>query len=209
MSLIWRAVSKQERAHEVRQRLIPLIKDIRKRFALRDIAILTRGNEEVEEITQWLLQEGIYASSERSSDIKNNPLIGELMSLLGFLYSPVDNNAFAQFCLGELMPRATGIDPQALRDFLFDCARRAKQTKEMYFYKEFRDAFPQEWEDFFEDFFRQVGVYPLYELTAGIIKRFGCEKYFPQYQGFLMHLLELVKMQEAESCDLSSFLGLL
>ncbi len=196
---------KQERAAQVRQELIPLIKDIRQRFALRDVAILTRGNDEVEEITQWLLQEGIDASSERSSDIKNNPLIGELISLLAFLYSPVDNNAFAQFCLGSLMPKATGIEPQVLRDFLFDCAR-LKHTQEMYFYKYFRDAFPQVWEAFFEDFFRQVGVYPLYELTAGIVQRFGCEKYFPHYQGFFMHLLELVKMQEVESCDLSHFL---
>ena len=114
---------KQERVDDARQRLIPLIKDLRRRFALKDIAILTRGNEELEEITQWLLQDGIYASSERSSDIKNNPLIGELMSLLSFLYSPVDNNAFAQFCLGELMPKATGIEPQVLRDFLFGCAQ--------------------------------------------------------------------------------------
>lgn len=197
---------KQEREDEVRQRLIPLIKDLQGRFALKDIAILTRGNQELEEITQWLLQEGIYVFSDRSSDIKNNPLINELMSLLGFLYSPVDNNAFAQFCLGELMPRATGIDPQSLRDFLFDCARRSKLTKEMFFYKEFRNAFPVVWADFFEDFFRQVGVYPLYELTVGIIKRFGCEEYFPHYQGFFMHLLELVKMQEAQRCDLSSFL---
>jgi len=196
---------KQERAVQVRQMLIALIKDICQRFALRDVAILTRGNDEVEEITQWLLQEGIYASSERSSDIKNNPLMAELISLLAFLHSPVDNNAFAQFCLGELMTKATGIGPQILRDFLFDCGR-LKHTKEVCFYKEFRDAFPQAWETFFEDFFRQVGVYPLYELTAGIIARFGCEKYFPHYQGFFMHLLELVKMQETESCDLSSFL---
>ncbi len=196
---------KQERSSQVRQKLMPLIKDICQRFALRDVAILTRGNDEVEEITQWLLQEGIYASSERSSDIKNNPLIGELMSLLAFLYSPVDNNAFAQFCLGGLMPRATGITPEVLRDFLFGCAR-LKHVKEMYFYKEFRGAFPQAWEAFFEDLLAQAGVYPLYELTAGIIQRFGCEKHFPEYQGFLMHLLELVKMQEKESCDLSSFL---
>ena len=175
-------------------------------FRSKDIAILTRGNDEVEEITQWLLQEGIYASSERSSDIKNNPLIGELMSLLAFLHSPVDNNAFAQFCLGRLMPKTTGIGPQVLRDFLFDCARRSKQTKEAYFYKHFRETFPQAWEDFFEDFFLRVGVYPLYELMAGIIQRFGCERHFPHYQGFFMHLLELVKMQEVENCDLSSFL---
>ena len=197
---------KDQRDFEVRQKLIPLIKDLQGRFALKDIAILTRGNRELEEITLWLLQEGIYASSERNSDIKNNPLACELMSLLAFLDSPIDNNAFVQFCLGDLMPKATGIDPQILRDFLFECAGRAKQTKEVYFYQEFRKGFPQVWEDFFEDIYRQVGVSPLYELIAGIIERFGCEKHFPQYQGFLMHLLELVKRQETESCDLSHFL---
>jgi ATP-dependent exoDNAse (exonuclease V) beta subunit len=196
---------KQERAVDMRQRLIPLIKDLLKRFALKDIAILTRGNEELEEITQWLLQEGIYASSERSSDIKANPLIGQIMDLLTFLFSPVDNNAFVQFCLGELMPKATGIGPAALHDFLFDCARR-RQSEEIYFYKEFQRAFPQAWEEFFEDFVRQAGVYPLYDLIAGILRCFGCEKHFPQYQGFLMHLLELVKRQETEHCDLAAFL---
>jgi len=197
---------KQERALELRQKLVPLIGDICQRFALRDVAVLTRGNDEVEEITQWFLQEGINASSERSNDIKNNPLIGEIMGMLGFLYSPDDNNAFAGVCLGELLPRATGLESQALRDFLFDCAQHSKRSNEAYFYKYFREAFPQVWEEFFEDFFRQVGVCPLYELTAGIIKRFGCEKHFPHYQGYLMHLLELIKMQEAQSCDLSFFL---
>jgi hypothetical protein len=37
---------------------------------------------------------------------------------------------------------------------------------------------------FFEEFLVQVGVCPLYELTAGIIERFGCEKHFPQLSGF-------------------------
>ena len=151
---------KQQRALELRQKLVPLIGELRGRFALKDIAILTRGNQELEDITQWLLQEGIYASSERSSDIKNNPLIAELMDLLAFLYSPVDNNAFAQFCLGELCPKATGIGPQVLRDFLFDCARRSTRTQEIYFYKQFREAFPQIWVHFFEDFFAHAGVYP-------------------------------------------------
>ena len=158
--------------------LIPLVQDLRGRFALKDIAILTRGNQELEEITQWLLKEGIYASSERSSDIKNNPLIGELMELLAFLYSPVDNNAFAQFCLGELLALATGLEPQVLRDFLFDCARREKQMKEIYFYKLFRETFPYIWENHFADLLDQVGICPLYELIVGIIKRFDVEKLF-------------------------------
>jgi len=202
---------KQERALQVRQDLIPLIQNLRGRFALKDIAILTRGNDELEEITQWLLQEGIYASSDRSSDIKNNPLVSEIMNFLAFLNSPVDNNAFAQFCLGELLPKAAGIDPKVLRDFLFECVRgnslcHSRESGNLIFYKKFQEAFPKVWEDFFKDFILRAGVYPLYELTTGIIHRFSCEKHFPQYQGFMMHLLELIKAQETESCDLSSFL---
>ena len=183
---------KLERSHELRQKLIALVRELQGRFALKDIAILTRGNQEVEEITQWLLQERIYVSSDRSSDIKNNPLIGELINLLTFISSPIDNNAFAQFCLGELMPKASGLGTQVLRKFLFDCAQ-LKKSQEMYYYKFFKETFPQVWKTYFEDFLYQAGVYPLYELTAGIIKRYGREEHFSHYQGFFMHLLELIK----------------
>ena len=196
---------KEERSLQIREKLIPLIKELRGRFALKDIAILARGNKEVEEITQWLLEEGVDVSSERSSDIKNNSLINELISLLAFLYSPVDNNAFAQFCLGELISKATGLDSALLRDFLFNCAR-LKDAKEVSFYKEFQKVYPDIWGEYFNDFFLHAGVYPLYELISGIIQRFRCELYFPQYQGFVMHLLELVKKLEKESCDLFAFL---
>ncbi|MBF0512001.1 MAG: UvrD-helicase domain-containing protein [Candidatus Omnitrophica bacterium] len=205
---------KEERFAQARERLTALIGDLRQRFALKEIAILTRGNRELEEITQWLLEEGVAACSERSSDVKNNPLINELVSFLMFLYSPVNNNAFAEFCLGQLMPKATGISTEALRDFLFTYAQKSRSQKKGLvpeetsecLYQYFRDCFPQVWEDYFEDFFEQVGVYPLYELTASIIQRFGCQDHFPQYQGFLMHLLELIKIREKEGCDLASFL---
>ncbi|MDE2028413.1 MAG: UvrD-helicase domain-containing protein, partial [Candidatus Omnitrophica bacterium] len=197
--------TKQERGDEVRQKLTALIKDITRRFALRDIALLTRGNDEVEEVTQWLLQEGIGASSERSSDIKNNALVNELLNLLIFLHAPADNNAFAQVCLGLMLPRAAGLKPQVLQDFLFACARGSSGNRQVAFYKRFREVFPEIWQDLFEKFFRQAGVSPLYELTAGIIRRFRCEECFPQNQAFFMHFLELIKKQEKNGCDLSSF----
>jgi ATP-dependent helicase/nuclease subunit A len=198
---------KKQRLADSRQRVMLLIADLRSRFALKDIAVLTRGNQEVEEVTQWLLEEGVGVSSERSSDIKGNPLIGELMSLLSFLDSPADNDAFAQVCLGEMFPAATGLSPQALRDFLFECARHSRLSKEIYFYEEFRKDFPQVWQDFFEDFLLRAGRCPLYELACGLIGRLGCERHFPGYQGFIMHFLELIKKHEAESCDLPSFLA--
>ncbi len=195
-----------ERNIEARERLMALIAELTQRFKLQDIAILTRGNDQVQEITQWLLHEGIQAQSERSSDIKHNTLIQELIALLTFLNSPIDNNAFAQFCLGELMPTATGLPAEELRAFLFDAARRAKQERDIYFYRLFRERYPLVWADFFEDAYRRVGVFPLYELMVGIIARFECERHFAHYQGFVMHLLQLIKTREEESCDLASFL---
>jgi len=198
--------TKAEYTQDAKERLITLLRGLSARFSLQDIAILTRGNDELEEITQWLLQEGIAAQSERNSDIKNNPLIAELIEFLKFLHSPIDNNAFAQFCLGELLPRSSGLTTERLQGFLFECARRKFKEKDLYFYREFREQFPQEWERLFEPFVRQVGIYPLYELATGIIARFNCEAYFPVYQGFLMHFLQLIKTQEEQSCDLAVFL---
>ncbi len=195
-----------QRNDEARLRLIALIADLKNRFKLQDIAILTRGNDQVQEITQWLLHEGIQAQSERSSDIKHNALIQELVALLTFLNSPIDNNAFAQFCLGQLILKATGLTGEELRAFLFGCARRAKQEKDVYFYRLFREKYPEIWMEFFDDAYRRVGVFPLYELMVGIIARFKCEEHFPHYQGFIMHLLQLIKSREEESCDLASFL---
>ncbi len=198
--------TKSEYSEEARTKLVALIQQLQQRFALKDIAILTRSNQELEEITQWFWKEGIYAQSERNSDIKNNPLVAELIAFLTFLNSPIDNNTFAQFCLGELLPKASGLSPEVLRNFLFESARQRDSQKDLYFYKLFRDAFPQVWEDYFEPFFRQVGVYPLYELTAGLLARFRCEELFPKDQGFVIHLLQLVKMHEEQSCDLADFL---
>ncbi|MEI7998763.1 MAG: UvrD-helicase domain-containing protein, partial [Candidatus Omnitrophota bacterium] len=198
--------TKGEYTLDAKERLIVLINQVRQRFDLQDIAVLTRGNQEVEEITQWLLMEGIPAQSERNSDIKNNPLIAEVIELLRFLQSPIDNKAFAKFCLGELLPKASGISEDSLQLFLFECARLKSKHKDFYFYREFRQRFPEVWEKLFEPFFRQVGIYPLYELAAGILARFNCECLFPQYQGFLMHLLQLIKTKEEESCDLAVFL---
>lgn len=191
---------------DARERLLRLIKELILRFELKDIAILTRGNEELGEITQWLLHEGIPAQSERNSDIKNNSLVKELVAFLRFLNSPIDNNAFAEFALGELLPKVSGLSCDIIMSFLFDAARKKDVNRDLYFYKEFRDQFPEVWEKFFEPFFRQVGIYPLYELTAGILAQFNCERLFPQYQGFTIHFLQLIKSREEQSCDLAAFL---
>jgi len=196
---------KQDREVFIKGHLLEIIADVRGRFALKDIAVLTRNNGQVEQVTQWFLSEGIYAQSERTSDIKNHPLIAELMDFLRFLHSPIDNVSFARFLLGEILSTACGLSQEELRGFLFECRRKKDVQGEFYLYKEFRQRYPQIWQEYVEDFFNQAGIYPVYELVVSIYGRFGLQE-FQDAQGFLMHFLELVKRREEFSCDVESFI---
>ena len=198
---------KEERDHLVREKLITLIRDLEERFAYRDIAILTRGNKAIKEITNWLLEENIPVESERTSDITENTFIVELAAFLKFLDSPIDNLAFTTFILGDIFTRATGLTAEAMHKFVFSLRERVASEKDLYLYMEFRARYPEVWQTFMDEFFRNVGLYPLYELAVSIYSRFKILNHCREAQGFLMHFLELIKKIEEEHTDIASFLG--
>jgi ATP-dependent helicase/nuclease subunit A len=196
---------KQDREEAIKVHIFEIIEDLRKRYSLKDIAILTRNNGQVEQVTQWLLSQGIYAQSDRTSDIKNYSLIIEIVDFLRFLNSPIDNISFARFLLGEILPRVSGLATEELQQFLFECRFKKEQQGEFYLYKEFLQCYPQIWKDYFVDFFNQVGHYPVYELVVSIYASLKVLR-FEGAHGFLMHFLELIKRREEFSCDLETFI---
>ena len=198
---------KEDRDAAIRGRLISLIKDLRQRFAFRDIAILTRGNYEIEQMTHWLLEEGLPVESERTSDVKKHHLISELTAFLRFLHSPIDNLAFASFLLGDIFARAAGLSKEEMHVFIFGLRQRLKNERDMYLYTEFRKVYPSLWDQLIEPFFKNIGLYPLYELAVSLYSRFKVLDHFPTSQGFFMHFLELIKKREEEQTDVGSFLG--
>jgi len=198
--------TKSERDEFIRERLIRIIEDLRQRFAMEDIAILARSNTQVELLTNWLLEENIQVFSERTSNIKESAVISELVVLLKFLDSPIDNLSFAAFILGDVFSQATGLRHEDLHQFVFGLRDRLTKEKGFYLYTEFRDVYGTIWEGYFQEFFQNIGLYPLYEMVVSIYNRFGCLKNFPESQGFLMHFLELVKKNEEDHADVVSFL---
>ncbi len=197
---------KEERDNVLRDKVIGLVKELKARFSCGEMAILTRSNAQVEQMTSWLLEEGVPVESERTSDITKNTLIQEVIAFLKFLDSPIDNMAFAAFILGDLFAKAAGVPPEAVHDFVFRLRERLKNEKDFYIYTEFRETYRDVWEKYFDEFFKNVGLYPLYELLVSMYHRWEILKHFPSSQGFWMHLLELVKDHEEEHCDITSFL---
>ncbi|MBU0468753.1 MAG: hypothetical protein KJ736_06795, partial [Candidatus Omnitrophica bacterium] len=197
---------KEERDQEVKNRLLKIIKELEERFELREIAILTRNNIQIEQVTSWLLEEQISVRSERTSDIRENGRIKELVLFLQFLNSPIDNIVFTEFIFGEIFFKASSIDPQEIQSFVFGLRQKLRSQDDFYVYTEFRDNYKEVWEDLISEFFKNVGIYPIYELVVSIYNKFNVLENFPDDQGFLMHFLELIKKYEEEDLDLELFL---
>ncbi len=180
-----------------KQRLIEIIKDILQRgYPLSDIAILTQRNDDVVMFTKWLNDEGINFISMSSLDVRQRKIIREMISLISFLDSPIDDISFATFISGDIFRenlKLKGVEDasQRMQDFLISSRDLSP------LYKAFQKEFSSLWKDFFEDLFRLVGYLPLYEIIAGIIKIFRLFEIKCDEEASLIKLLEAVKKFES------------
>ena len=187
------AASAAERNRIIRRKLTETILSVKERFDYRDIAVLARSNSHVELFTGWLMAEGIPVESEKTLDVRQNTVVKELLSLLAFLYSPVDSLAFASFITGDIFAGATGIKAEEIRKFIF-----ARQAKSSHLYLDFRETFRETWDVFFEKSFVTVGFVPLYELAVSMISEWKVMSNFAGEQVFVLRLLEIILNREKE-----------
>ena len=202
---------KENRDELIRARLISTVDSLKKRFALKHIAILCRSNREIEAVTGWLSEHKINVESERTLNILNNYLIRELIEFLKFLNSPLDTIAFSSFVLGEIFLAASGLEREEVAYFIFkfNSANKAMEQDSGVLYRAFRKQYAEIWNNYIAEFFKNVGFISLYELLVSIIDKFKVLENFGSFQGFLMRFLELIKEQEEESPDIALFLSYL
>ncbi len=201
--------TKQQNYDAVKIKLLSLVKELRKRFSYEDIAILARGNDEVELLSSWLLREKIPVESEKTLSIGENHLIKEIISLLHFLNSPIDDLSFCSFALGEIFSAVSKIKTSQITDFIFELRKNDKTKNNLSFYLKFRNRYPEIWQEYFEELFRSVGFISPYELICAIYNRFDVFNNFPSHQAFFMKFIELVKSKEADYVGLGQFLSYL
>ncbi|MDD4179012.1 MAG: UvrD-helicase domain-containing protein [Candidatus Margulisbacteria bacterium] len=193
-------IDKDERELKSKENLLAAIKELSGRFDYGQIAILARENDNVELATEWLLEAGIPVASDKTLSVRANPAVKELVSFLKFLISPIDDLSFASFILGEIFQKAAGLKRTEIESFLLE------QKKTDYYYRAFREKFPQVWTDLINPFFQSVGFIPFYEFIISLLKTFNVPANFPQRQAFLMKFIELVKEKEKDAVSLEAFI---
>ncbi|MBF0590463.1 MAG: UvrD-helicase domain-containing protein [Nitrospirae bacterium] len=164
-------------------------------YRYRDIAILTGTNDNVVETAAWLNERGIDFVSFSSLDIRTRRVTAELVSLLKFLDSPLDDLSFATFCLGDIFASAAAndgreIDRGLLHAFFLESRDNAPR------YKAFQERFADLWQTYLDGLFKSVGYMPLYDLVTDVYGVFRVFETFKDEEATLVKLLEVIKNYE-------------
>lgn len=155
-----------------------------------DIAILTRTNKEAEIISEKLKKNNMPIQSERGFNIKEHPLIIEIISFLTFINNPADNLSFVTFVTGDIFTKSSGLTSDLIYKWLFE------HRYEGFLYLSFKQWQPELWENLIKPLFNAVGYLPAYDIVNEFIKRFKLLNNFSESTGFFSHLIEMLKIKE-------------
>ena len=184
-----------------KRKLQGLIMELKTRgYRYSDLAILTFRNEHVVDVTTWLDEIEIPFISYSNLDVRTRKLTEEMVFLLTFLDSPVDDLSFAGFLLSDIFRRTlVRRDPsftlRRLHEFLF------RNRKKVPLYRAFREGFPALWDDYFDGLFRGTGYLPLYDLVNEVYRVFDVFETFQEEEATLVKILEVIKNFESQGMN--------
>jgi len=184
-----------------REKLYELLGGLLKRgYRYSDITILSTRNSDVVRITTWLNERGIPFLSYSSLDIRRRKITGEIVALLNFLDSPLDNLSFATFILGDILDAVMKEQGRAVkRAMLHDLCFRHRKGENGPLYKAFQAEMGELWDAYFDRLFRSSGYLPIYDLITEIYRIFDLFRLFGEKEeAVLAKILEVVKSLEKE-----------
>ena len=185
-------MSESEALDEEREKvLLQIIDDVLERFLPGEVVVLVRKNEEGSKVAKWLIEAGKQVISQSTMSLKENFRVQDIVSLMRFLDTPVDNIPFVSFIVGETFREKLGarVDVQKFLEDSID-----EISKGVPLYTCFREKFPDIWQEYFDELFsRSVGFLPPYDLAVKIIEKWGIRT-----DVFVSRFLELLWEREAQ-----------
>jgi len=196
-------------------KLLEIVRELIGRgYSAGDIAVLARKNTAVVRVSGWLNEARIPCISQSTLDIRRRKVIGELIALLRFLDSPIDDLSFATFILSDLFcvgleNSSNNVTKESVLNFLATRGTSMRGRNDGPLYAAFRLEFPSLWESRFEPLFNMVGYLPLYDLLTAIYSRFRVFEALPGEEASCVKLLEVItKFEAAGNNSLKDFLRL-
>lgn len=185
---------------EVRGRLIGQMKGVWERRK-EGIAVLVRRNRDAEDITAWLMAEGIPVVTENSLRLRSSDLVKGLVAFLRFLDYPLDDLSFWGAAASRLFKGLPVLSDEDLETFL------SQGRWQSPLYKAFEGRFPAVSREYIRPLLARVGFVTPYDLAREVVEKFQLVERFTADGVFLYRFLEFMFHMEAKGQrSLSHFL---
>jgi len=161
-------------------------------YRLKDITVLASKNEQVEMLSFLLSELGIPFLSYSSVDVKKRKVTSEIIYLLKFLDSPLDDFSFSVFIMGDIYRKL--LEKSEILVDINDFLLRNRDVSPLY--KVFEKEFPDLWKKHFENLFKLTGYLPVYDLVSTAISNFQIFEIIPEEEATFLKILELVRFFE-------------
>ncbi len=200
-----------ENKKEVKDRLLELMNGkttapgLLKRYEPRDILVLVRKHKYVAEVLEWLSSSGISVAASSSLDIRHRKVVGELIALLRFLDSPIDDLSLGQFITGQIFATAAKMKREHFDHLMLLWSM--EKAPVFYTWLKERAEFKDFWNQYFENPFSRAGYIGVYELLSDVMRLYRVFEHFPEEAQFLVRLLDAANaLQHKGSGGVKDFL---
>ncbi len=159
-----------------------------------DVMVLVRDNRDVEEVSGTLCHHGIPVFSHRQLDIRQDPVVREILAFFQVLQDPSDRVALSTFLTGRIVSEIwenEGPDGCSPQEWLEKKVMAGDHKRKGGLLQVVRDEIPRVFERCFAGPMAVVGHLAPYDLLCRFIQSMGLHQRFPEHAGALDHLLEL------------------
>lgn len=182
----------------IEKEILEILKELEKREDLENVAILVKKNEDITELSSFLISEGFKVIGSSFLKIKESPLINAFFALLKFLNYSEDEIALAGFLSGRFFEESVNI----LRRY-YELKLTGSNLNLIDFVK---NEYPNFWENYVEDFFSAKRYLSPYELSQYIVKKFKLEEKKKEELAYLYKFLSIILDFSFKGGDLEDFL---
>ncbi len=189
---------KENIKEQIKKEILNILKDLERNQKLEDTAILVRKNEEVNEISSFLISEGFKVIGSSFLRLKESPLIISLISLLKFINYSEDEIALASFLSSNFLKEGKEI----LKKFI-----EFKFTGSNLSLIEFvKNEYPYFWNIYINELLENTKYFSLYEFCQYLIKKFQLEKTNKEELAYLYKFLSIILDFSFKEGDWEEFL---
>ena len=172
------------------------VNNILERHDPADILILARDKGQVGLFTQTLCNCGIPALSDRQMDVRQDPVVRELVQCLFFLDNPLDESALSVLVTGRIFEH---IWQKSMSCSPWEFLERHGSGRGRPLYRAVMAEAADFWNVALKEPFGLAGYLAPYEIAAFMLKRFDVDTRFPGHQAAVRHFLELLCKKGLES----------